>query len=365
VYFFEKWSFPFVKTTPLFLQLLVVTKVKHRNSCVGIGWQKYTNHSTSQYLCKNNFKKMIQLVAVGTVAFDSIETPFAKQEKVIGGAATYITLTTSHFINQSGLVSVVGEDFPTDFLADMKKRGIDQEGLEIKMGEKSFYWSGKYHLDMNSRDTLVTDLNVLATFDPKVPSSYTEAPVLLLGNLAPAVQAKVLDQFPTRPALVIMDTMNFWMDIAWDDLMAVIKRVDVLTINDEEARQMSKEHSLVKAAQKILKMGPKYLIIKKGEHGALLFHDSHVFFAPALPLEEVVDPTGAGDTFAGGFAGYLAKTQNFSFENMKRAIIVGSAMASYTCEKFGPQRLLEINQDDINKRIAEFVSLVNFDIELV
>jgi sugar/nucleoside kinase (ribokinase family) len=259
----------------------------------------------------------------------------------------------------------VGEDFPADFLADMKKRGIDQEGLEIKMGEKSFYWSGKYHLDMNSRDTLVTDLNVLATFDPKVPASYTEAPVLLLGNLAPAVQAKVLDQFPNRPALVIMDTMNFWMDIAWDDLMAVIKRVDVLTINDEEARQMSKEHSLVKAAQKILKMGPKYLIIKKGEHGALLFHDSHVFFAPALPLEEVVDPTGAGDTFAGGFAGYLAKTQNYSFENMKRAIIVGSAMASYTCEKFGPQRLLEINQDDINKRISEFVSLVNFDIELV
>jgi sugar/nucleoside kinase (ribokinase family) len=308
---------------------------------------------------------MIKLVAVGTVAFDSIETPFAKQERVIGGAATYITLTTSHFIDHSGLVSVVGEDFPADFLADMKKRGIDQEGLEIKMGEKSFYWSGKYHLDMNSRDTLVTDLNVLATFDPKVPASYTEAPVLLLGNLAPAVQAKVLDQFPNRPALVIMDTMNFWMDIAWDDLMAVIKRVDVLTINDEEARQMSKEHSLVKAAQKILKMGPKYLIIKKGEHGALLFHDSHVFFAPALPLEEVVDPTGAGDTFAGGFAGYLAKTQNYSFENMKRAIIVGSAMASYTCEKFGPQRLLEINQEDINKRISEFVSLVNFDIELV
>jgi sugar/nucleoside kinase (ribokinase family) len=308
---------------------------------------------------------MIKLVAVGTVAFDSIETPFAKQERVIGGAATYITLTTSHFIDHSGLVSVVGEDFPADFLTDMKKRGIDQEGLEIKMGEKSFYWSGKYHLDMNSRDTLVTDLNVLATFDPKVPASYTEAPVLLLGNLAPAVQAKVLDQFPNRPALVIMDTMNFWMDIAWDDLMAVIKRVDVLTINDEEARQMSKEHSLVKAAQKILKMGPKYLIIKKGEHGALLFHDSHVFFAPALPLEEVVDPTGAGDTFAGGFAGYLAKTQNYSFENMKRAIIVGSAMASYTCEKFGPQRLLEINQDDINKRISEFVSLVNFDIELV
>jgi sugar/nucleoside kinase (ribokinase family) len=308
---------------------------------------------------------MIKLVAVGTVAFDSIETPFAKQERVIGGAATYITLTTSHFIDHSGLVSVVGEDFPADFLADMKKRGIDQEGLEIKMGEKSFYWSGKYHLDMNSRDTLVTDLNVLATFDPKVPASYTEAPVLLLGNLAPAVQAKVLDQFPNRPALVIMDTMNFWMDIAWDDLMAVIKRVDVLTINDEEARQMSKEHSLVKAAQKILKLGPKYLIIKKGEHGALLFHDSHVFFAPALPLEEVVDPTGAGDTFAGGFAGYLAKTQNYSFENMKRAIIVGSAMASYTCEKFGPQRLLEINQDDINKRISEFVSLVNFDIELV
>jgi hypothetical protein len=268
-------------------------------------------------------------------------------------------------VDSSGLVSVVGEDFPTDFLADMKNRGINQEGLEIKMGEKSFYWSGKYHFDMNTRDTLVTDLNVLATFDPKVPASYTNAPVLLLGNLVPAVQSLVLDQFPTRPAFVVMDTMNFWMDVAWDDLMAVIKRVDVLSINDEEARQMSKEHSLVKAAKKILAMGPKYLIIKKGEHGALLFHENQVFFAPALPLEDVVDPTGAGDTFAGGFAGYLAKTQNYSFENMKRAIIVGSAMASFTCEKFGPQRLLEINQDDINARIAQFVSLVNFDIELV
>ncbi len=307
----------------------------------------------------------MKLVAVGTVAFDSIETPFAKQENVIGGAATYITLTASHFVDSSGLVSVVGEDFPADFLADMKNRGINQEGLEIKMGEKSFYWSGKYHFDMNTRDTLVTDLNVLASFDPKVPASYTNASVLLLGNLVPAVQSSVLDQFPTRPAFVVMDTMNFWMDVAWDDLMAVIKRVDVLSINDEEARQMSKEHSLVKAAKKILAMGPKYLIIKKGEHGALLFHENQVFFAPALPLEDVVDPTGAGDTFAGGFAGYLAKTQNYSFENMKRAIIVGSAMASFTCEKFGPQRLLEINQDDINARIAQFVSLVNFDIELV
>jgi sugar/nucleoside kinase (ribokinase family) len=307
----------------------------------------------------------MDLVAVGTVAFDSIETPFAKKDYVIGGAATYITLTASHFVKQSGLVSVIGEDFPQSMLDEMKSRGIDQNGLEIVAGEKSFYWAGKYHFDMNSRETLVTDLNVLANFNPKVPGHYQSAPVLVLGNLAPSVQKRVLEQFPLRPGLVIMDTMNFWMDVAWDELLEVISKVDVLTINDEEARQLSKEHSLVKAAKKIMTLGPKYLIIKKGEHGALLFHENHVFFAPALPLEDVVDPTGAGDTFAGGFAGYLAKTKNFSFENLKRAIIVGSAMASYTCEKFGPERLMEITTSDIHQRIQSFVQLSNFDSDIL
>ena len=308
---------------------------------------------------------MASLVAVGTVAFDSIETPFAKMDRVIGGAATYITLCASHFVNASGLVSVVGDDFPQSMLDEMTKRGIDQGGLQIKQGEKSFYWSGKYHYDMNSRDTLVTDLNVLATFDPIIPEAYKNCDFLMLGNLAPAVQMRVIEQLNERPKLVVMDTMNFWMDIAWDDLLQVIAKVDVLTINDEEARQLSKEHSLVKAARKILDMGPKYLIIKKGEHGALLFDKNNVFFAPALPLEEVVDPTGAGDTFAGGFIGYLAQTENISFENMKRAIIVGSAMASFTCEKFGPDRLLEITKEEIHERIEQFVQLTEFEIELV
>jgi sugar/nucleoside kinase (ribokinase family) len=308
---------------------------------------------------------MASLVAVGTVAFDSIETPFAKMDHVIGGAATYITLCASHFVKESGLVSVVGDDFPKSMLDEMTKRGIDQGGLQIKQGEKSFYWSGKYHYDMNSRDTLVTDLNVLATFDPVVPEAYKNCDFLMLGNLAPAVQMRVIEQLNERPKLVVMDTMNFWMDIAWDDLMQVIAKVDVLTINDEEARQLAKEHSLVKAAKKILELGPKYLIIKKGEHGALLFDKTNVFFAPALPLEEVVDPTGAGDTFAGGFIGYLAQTENISFENMKRAIIVGSAMASFTCEKFGPDRLLEITKEEIHERIEQFVQLTEFEIELV
>ncbi|MEN9348335.1 MAG: hypothetical protein RLZZ77_1846 [Bacteroidota bacterium] len=303
----------------------------------------------------------MKLIAVGTVAFDTIETPFDRRERVIGGAATYITLAASHFVKESGLISVVGDDFPADVLQTMKNRGIHQDGLEIKQGEKSFFWAGKYHYDFNSRDTLQTDLNVLATFNPQMPDSYQGCDFLMLGNLAPAVQMQVIEQLQNRPKLVVMDTMNFWMDIAWDDLMKVIAKVDVLTINDEEARQLSKEYSLVKAARKILTMGPKYLIIKKGEHGALLFDAHNVFFAPALPLEEVADPTGAGDTFAGGFIGYLAQTENISFENMKRAIIVGSAMASFTCEKFGPERLFELTREEISARIEQFVQLTNFE----
>lgn len=303
----------------------------------------------------------MKLIAVGTVAFDTIETPFDRRERVIGGAATYITLAASHFVKESGLISVVGDDFPADVLQTMKNRGIHQDGLEIKQGEKSFFWAGKYHYDFNSRDTLQTDLNVLATFNPQMPDSYQGCDFLMLGNLAPAVQMQVIEQLQNRPKLVVMDTMNFWMDIAWNDLMKVIAKVDVLTINDEEARQLSKEYSLVKAARKILTMGPKYLIIKKGEHGALLFDAHNVFFAPALPLEEVADPTGAGDTFAGGFIGYLAQTENISFENMKRAIIVGSAMASFTCEKFGPERLFELTREEISARIEQFVQLTNFE----
>jgi sugar/nucleoside kinase (ribokinase family) len=304
----------------------------------------------------------MNLIAVGTVAFDSIETPFAKQDRVIGGAATYITLAASHFIEQCGLISVVGDDFPQEMLHTMAERGIDQQGLQIKQGEKSFFWAGKYHYDLNSRDTLITDLNVLATFDPVVPTDYQAPDFLMLGNLAPGVQMRVLNQLAQRPKLVVMDTMNFWMDSAMDDLKAVIEKIDVLTINDEEARQLANEYSLVKAARKILQMGPKYVIIKKGEHGALLFDAHNVFFAPALPLEEVVDPTGAGDTFAGGFIGYLAQTHNISFENMKRAVIVGSAMASFTCEKFGPERLLNLTKTEINDRIEQFVALTDFEI---
>lgn len=305
---------------------------------------------------------MMNLVAVGTVAFDSIETPFARKEKVIGGAATYITLSASHFVKNSGLISVVGDDFPSEMLRDMESRGIDQAGLQIKKGEKSFFWSGKYHYDLNSRDTLITDLNVLADFDPVVPESYLECDFLMLGNLAPSVQMRVIEQIPNRPKLVVLDTMNFWMNVALDDLLKVLAKIDVLTINDEEARQLANEYSLVKAAKKILGMGPKYLIIKKGEHGALLFDKHNVFFAPALPLEEVVDPTGAGDTFAGGFIGYLAQSQNISFENMKRAVIIGSAMASFTCEKFGPDRLLELTKEEINERVEQFVQLTDFEI---
>jgi sugar/nucleoside kinase (ribokinase family) len=326
--------------------------------------QYYAKHQFQTIPLQKKFYVM-NLVEVGTVAFDSIETPFGKRDKVVGGAATYISLAASFFVKESGLISVIGDDFPKDMLSNMEKKGIDLQGLQIKEGEKSFFWSGKYHYDMNSRDTLITDLNVLADFDPVVPADYHECEFLMLGNLAPSVQMSVIDQLPTRPKLVVLDTMNFWMDIALDELHAVLKKIDVLTINDEEARQLSGEHSLVKAARKICAMGPRILIVKKGEHGALLFHGDRVFFSPALPLEEVVDPTGAGDTFAGGFIGYLASTKDISFDNMKRAIIVGSAMASFACEKFGPERLLELTKEEIDTRIREFINLTEVDIELV
>ena len=304
----------------------------------------------------------MSLLSVGTVAFDKIETPFGSTGKIVGGAASYISLSASFFVDHSNIVSVIGDDFPVNFLNDLESKGINLEGLQIKKGEKSFFWAGKYHYDMNTRDTLVTDLNVLADFDPILPKSYQNCQFLMLGNLSPDVQMRVIEQIEIRPKLVVLDTMNFWMDIALEKLQQVIAKVDVLTINDEEARQLSGEYSLVAASRKILAMGPKYLIIKKGEHGALLFHEDRMFFAPALPLEEVKDPTGAGDTFAGGFIGYLAKTRDISFDNMKRAIIVGSAMASFTCEKFGTERLLSLTKSEINKRIQKFVDLVQFSI---
>ena len=307
----------------------------------------------------------MQLISVGTVAFDRIETPFGVAEKVVGGAATYISLAASFFLDRMGLVSVVGDDFPTDVMDKLRKRNVDLQGLEILKGKESFFWAGRYHYDMNTRDTLETRLNVLLDLDPDLPAEYRTAPYVMLGNLDPKVQSKVLDQMVEDPVLVVLDTMNFWMDIAMEPLKEVIGRVDVLTINDAEARQLSGEHSLVKAAGKIMAMGPRYLVVKKGEHGALLFSKDRVFFAPALPLEEIIDPTGAGDTFAGGFIGYLARTRDHSFDNMKRAIIVGSALASFCCEKFGIERLLEITRDDIDRRIQQFVDLVDFDIELV
>lgn len=307
----------------------------------------------------------MSLLTVGSVAFDAIETPFGKTDKIIGGAGTYIALSASYFTKDQKIVSVVGEDFPQTTLDDLRQRGISIEGIQIKKGEKTFFWSGKYHNDMNSRDTLATELNVLEKFDPIIPDSYQNTDFLMLGNLAPAVQRQVIERLKTRPKLIAMDTMNFWMDIAWNDLMETIKLVDVLIINDEEARQMSKEYSLVKAAKKIMGFGPRYLIIKKGEHGALLFGEGKVFFAPALPLEEVFDPTGAGDTFAGGFIGYLAKTNDVSFNNMKRAVISGSAMASYCVEKFGTERLMNLSDHEISERVQEFVQLVNFEMESV
>lgn len=306
----------------------------------------------------------MSLVVVGSMAFDAIETPFGKSDKIVGGAATYIAWCASNFTPVKQ-ISVVGGDFPQEELDVLSARQVNLEGVQVKKDEKTFFWSGRYHLDMNTRDTLDTQLNVLANFTPVVPDSYQDCEFLMLGNLVPAVQLSVIKQLKNRPKLIALDTMNFWMETMMDDLKEVLKEVDVLMINDSEARQLSGDYSLVKAASTIMSMGPKYLIIKKGEHGALLFHENRVFFAPALPLEDVFDPTGAGDTFAGGFIGHLAKTKDISFDNMKTAIIVGSAMASYCVEKFGTERLREINNDDIHSRIEQFVQLVNFDIDLV
>ncbi len=307
----------------------------------------------------------MSVICVGTMAFDAIETPFGKVDKIIGGSGTYVAYAASNFVSPVQQISIVGYDFPQEEMDELKKRGVALDGVEIVKDKKSFFWSGKYHMDMNSRDTLVTDLNVLEDFNPIVPDAYQGAEFLMLGNLMPKLQLSVIEQLTVRPKLIVMDTMNFWMDIAMDDLKEVLKKVDVLMVNDAEARQLSGELSLVKAARKIIEMGPRFLIIKKGEHGALLFHENHVFFAPALPLEDVFDPTGAGDTFAGGFIGHLAKTKDISFDNMKTAIIVGSAMASFCVEKFGPERLKEITKADIDARLSEFVQLVNFDIDLV
>lgn len=304
------------------------------------------------------------LLVIGTVAFDNLETPFGKAERIVGGAATYASLAASNFTPYVNIVSVVGDDFPSSFLETFKKHKINTDGLQVKAGEKSFFWSGRYHNDMNTRDTLDTQLNVLANFDPVVPEAYRSCEYLLLGNLMPKLQLRVLEQMAVRPKLVVMDTMNFWMETALDDLLLVLKQVDVLTINDEEARLLSGEYSLVKAAKKILSMGPDYLIIKKGENGALLFRENKVFFAPALPLEEVFDPTGAGDSFAGGFIGYMAATDDISFDNMRRAIIYGSAMASFTVEKFGTERLINIAESEIESRIQAFVNLMQVDMVL-
>jgi len=305
----------------------------------------------------------MSLVNVGTVAFDAIETPFGKTDKIIGGACTYISLAASYFTKGAKIVSVVGDDFPKSTLNMLSDRGISTEGLQVKEGEKTFFWSGKYHNDMNTRDTLDTQLNVLEAFDPIVPDSYQDCEYLMLGNLTPSVQLQVIQRLTTRPKLIVLDTMNFWMEIAMPDLKAVLKEIDVLSINDEEARLLSGEYSLVKAAQKILRMGPSTLIIKKGEHGALLFQDEKVFFAPALPLEEVFDPTGAGDTFAGGFIGHLAASGDLSWDNMKSAIIMGSALASFTVEKFGIERLAELTMDEISDRVLQFAELTNFKME--
>jgi sugar/nucleoside kinase (ribokinase family) len=305
----------------------------------------------------------MSLVVIGTVAFDAIETPFGKTDKIVGGAATYASLAASYFYKKTKIVAVVGDDFHQEDIADFGKHGIDVEGLQIKEGEKSFFWAGKYHNDMNSRDTLITELNVLADFDPIIPESYQDCEFLMLGNLTPQVQQTVINRLKNRPKLIVMDTMNFWMDIAMDDLLETIKMVDVLTINDAEARQLSGEYSLVKAANKILTMGPKYLIIKKGEHGALLFHEDKIFSAPALPLADVFDPTGAGDTFAGGFIGYMAQVGTVNFNNMKNAIIFGSALASFCVEKFGTEKIKNLTQAEVAARVQEFVSLSSFTIE--
>ena len=307
----------------------------------------------------------MSLICVGTMAFDAIETPFGKTDRIVGGSATYVAYAASNFVSPVQQISIVGYDFPAEEMEELKRRGVALNGVEIVKDKKSFFWSGKYHMDMNTRDTLVTDLNVLADFNPVVPEAYQGAEFLMLGNLMPKLQLSVIEQLKERPKLIVMDTMNFWMETAMNDLRIVLRYVDMLLVNDAEARQLSGQFSLVKAAKSIMQMGPKFLIIKKGEHGALLFHGDDVFYAPALPLEEVFDPTGAGDTFAGGFMGYLAKTQDIGFENMKTAIIVGSAMASFCVEKFGPTRLKEVTRPEIERRIQQFKNLVSFDIELV
>lgn len=307
---------------------------------------------------------MSKLVIVGTLAFDAIETPFGKTDKILGGAATFIGLSASQFDVDSAVVSIIGGDFPQEYLDLLSDKNINVSGVEIVKEGKTFFWSGKYHNDMNTRDTLVTELNTLADFNPIVPTNYRDAEVVMLGNLHPIVQSSVLNQMNTKPKLVILDTMNFWMDSALSDLHDVIKRIDVITINDEEARQLTGEYSLVVAARKIHEMGPKYVVIKKGEHGALLFHNDNVFYAPALPLEEVFDPTGAGDTFAGGFAGYIAKTGDTSFESMKNAVIYGSTLASFCVEKFGTERMKTLTHDEVHKRLLQFKKLTQFDIKL-
>lgn len=307
---------------------------------------------------------MSKLVIVGTVAFDAIETPFGKTDKILGGAATYIGLAASQFNVEGAIISIVGGDFPKEDIQLLKDKGMDVEGLQVVEDGKTFFWSGKYHNDMNTRDTLITDLNVLEHFEPVVPEAYKNTEVLMLGNLHPLVQQAVIDQIPVRPKLVVLDTMNFWMDHALEDLLKVISKVDVITINDEEARQLTGEYSLVVAAKKIKEMGPEYVVIKKGENGALLFHKEDVFFAPALPLKEVFDPTGAGDSFAGGFTGYLAKTRDYSYENIKNAVIYGSVLASFCVEKFGTERLLNVSRKEVHQRLLQFKSLTQFDIKI-
>lgn len=307
---------------------------------------------------------MSKLLIVGTVAFDAIQTPFGKTDKILGGAATYIGLSAANFNVNSGIVSVVGGDFPQEYLDMLNDKKVDTTGIEIVKEGKTFFWSGKYHNDMNTRDTLATELNVLENFNPVVPENFKDAGIVMLGNLHPLVQNAVLEQMAEKPKLVVLDTMNFWMDIAMPELKAVIKKVDVITINDEEARQLSGEYSLLVAAEKIQAMGPKYVVIKKGEHGALLFHKDQVFFAPALPLEEVYDPTGAGDTFAGGFSGYLAKTDDVSFANMKNALIHGSNLASFCVEKFGTERMQSVTETEINERLLSFRNLTKYEMEI-
>ncbi|MEM1338862.1 MAG: PfkB family carbohydrate kinase [Bacteroidota bacterium] len=307
---------------------------------------------------------MGKLLIVGTLAFDAIESPFGKTDRILGGAATFIGLAAAQFDVESAIVSVVGEDFPDEYMEVLRKKNIDLSGVEIVRGGKTFFWSGKYKNDLNVRETLVTELNTLADFDPKVPDAFNNADVVMLGNLHPNIQMRVIEQLETRPKLIILDTMNYWMDHTWEELHNVLRHIDVLTLNDEEARQLTKEHSLVKAAEQIQKLGPKYVVIKKGEHGALLFHKTNIFFAPALPLEEVFDPTGAGDTFAGGFAGYLTASRNKTFENLKNAVIHGSNLASFCVEKFGTARMIELKEEEVMQRLEQFSELTQFNIEL-